>query len=588
MITQDARPLRVEPLEDRAVPDAADDAPVLPRIDGVMQAHLREVYARGQALGNRPDVFAKIGDSNTAFPEFLTDLGKPGYDAGANGLADRPDLVATWAAYFRTPVEPSGVNSFNRTSLAARTAWQSAQTRATSLAEVDAVRPAVAVVMVGTNDAGGPNDIPAFAAEVAALVTRLLDRGVIPVLSTIPDLLIQDGLLADRPAAYNRAILELGDRLNVPVWNFWKQTHPLPNAGLRDDDLHLSIAPAGPGRFLPGDLQYGANVRNRTTLEVLAHVRGVVFAGGLPDGYAVPAATDWVPVEPGRTVLAVGADVGGPPEVRVYEAGANRFLASLVPYEPTFLGGVRVAVGDVDGDGAADVVTAPGAGGGPLVKVFSGRDGRLLRSWYVYEPSFRGGAHPAVGDVDADGFADVAVGAGTGGGPRVTVYSGKDGAVLADFFAYEPTFRGGVRVAVAGGQVVTGAGDGGGSTVRAFDPRTGETKLSFFAGDPGLRGGVYVAAGDVTGDGVADVVTGAGAGGGPQVMVFDGRSGEAVTSEFAFDPGARTGVRVAVAGGAVVAGQGPLGRGEVRTLRGAGDPFAPFDDFRGGVFVGAG
>ena len=323
---------------------------------------------------------------------------------------------------------------------------------------------------------------------------------------------------------------------------------------------------------------------------MLAHLREVVFAGGLPDGYAVPVATDWVPVEPGQQVLAVGADVGRPPEVRVYAAGANRFLASLVPYEPTFLGGVRVAVGDVDGDGAADVVTAPGAGGGPLVKVFSGRDGRCCGVVRVRAVVPRRGAPGGRGR----GRGRVR-GRGRRGrdrrraaGDRVPA---KDGAVLADFFAYEPCFRGGVRVAVADGRVVTGAGDGGGSAVRVFDPRTGEAKRSFFAGDPTLRGGVYVAAGDVTGDGVADVVSGAGVGGGPQVMVFDGRTGELAASDFAFDPSARNGVRVAVAGGAVVAGQGPLGRGEVRTLLGdgpEGDPFAPFDDFRGGVFVGVG
>jgi hypothetical protein len=579
--------LRAESLEERAVPDATDDAPVIPRIDGVMQAHLREVAARGREMGNREDVFAKIGDSNTAFPEYLTALGTPGYDPHAAGLGGRPELLATWAAYFRTPVEPSGANSFNRKSAAARTAWQSAQTRASAAAETDALRPAVAVVMVGTNDAGGPNDIPAFKAEVSALVQQLLDRGVIPVLSTIPDLLVNGGALADRPAAYNRAVLELGDQFDVPVWNFWNQIHPLPNSGLRDDDIHLSISPGGSGRFHPGDLAFGANVRNLTTLEVLAHVRRVVFADAPPDGFTPAAATDWEPLRPGQRVVAVGPDVGRGPEVRVYDAGTNRFLAALAAYEPEFRGGVRVAVADVDGDGVADVVTAPGPGGGPAAKVFSGRDGQLLRSWFAYEPEFRGGAYPAAGDVNADGFADVAVGAGTGGGPRVRIFSGADGSVLADFFAYEETFRGGVRVAVGGGKVVTGAGDGGGAAVRVFDPVTGELRASFFAGDPAQRGGVYVAAGDVTGDGLSDVVTGAGAGGGPQVQVFDGRTGERVSSEFAFDPSSRGGVRVAVSGGAVVAGTGLRPRAEVRPP--AGDPFAPFgDDFRGGVFVGAG
>lgn len=92
-----------------------------------------------------------------------------------------------------------------------------------------------------------------------------------------------------------------------------------------------------------------------------------------------------------------------------------------------------MATGDLTGDGVPDLVTGPGAGGGPRVRVFDGVTGRGVRNFLVYEETFRGGVSVATGDVDGDGVIDIIVGAGVGGGPRVRVFSGADGTVLRDF-----------------------------------------------------------------------------------------------------------------------------------------------------------
>ena len=193
---------------------------------------------------------------------------------------------------------------------------------------------------------------------------------------------------------------------------------------------------------------------------------------------------------PSSRIVVTGADAGGGPQVNVYNT-SGVLQRSFLAYSASFSGGVRVAVGDVNGDGVPDIVTAAGPGGGPHVEVFDGKTGQMIQSFFAYAPNFTGGVNIAVADVNGDGFADIVTGAGAGGGPHVEVFSGKDGSLLQSFFAY----------------------------------------------DAGFSGGVSVAAGDVTGDGRADIITGAGAGGGPHVKVFDGQLGTVVRSFFAYTRG---------------------------------------------------
>jgi hypothetical protein len=156
----------------------------------------------------------------------------------------------------------------------------------------------------------------------------------------------------------------------------------------------------------------------------------------------------------GRADIITGAGPGGSPVVRVIEpaTGVDR---SILPYFASFTGGVRVALGDVNDDGVLDIVTAPGPGGGPHVQVFDGVTLTPIASFYAYAPSFSGGVFVAAGDVNGDGKADIITGAGAGGGPHVIVFSGADLSVLASFYAYAPYFSGGVSVA-AGVSTATG------------------------------------------------------------------------------------------------------------------------------------
>ena len=98
----------------------------------------------------------------------------------------------------------------------------------------------------------------------------------------------------------------------------------------------------------------------------------------------------------------------------------TEFLADT----PRFLGGIRVAAGDLNGDGRADIITALGAGASPEVRVFNGKDQVLMASFLAGDATFHGGVYVAAGDVNGDGVADIVTGLGAGSKPRVSVFSG--------------------------------------------------------------------------------------------------------------------------------------------------------------------
>ena len=280
------------------------------------------------------------------------------------------------------------------------------------------------------------------------------------------------------------------------------------------------------------------------------------------------------------SIIAVGAQAGGEPEVAVFDEFGNP-ITSFLAYDASFRGGVRTAVGDVTGDGIPDIVTAPGAGGGSQINVYNGRDGQLVDAFFAYDTAFLGGVSVAVGEIA--GREVIVTGAGVGGGPQVNVFDAATGSLWDSFFAFGPEFVGGVTVAVGDlygdgrGAVVAAAGPGGGPMVSIFDGPTGELLQSYFAYDPGFHGGVTVAVGDVLGLGRDQVITGAGFGGGPQVNVYDPLSGLTLDSFFAYDPAFTGGVGVAVIPALgrdlLVTAPGPGGGPDVRVFDLTG--FAP-------------
>jgi protocatechuate 3,4-dioxygenase beta subunit len=302
------------------------------------------------------------------------------------------------------------------------------------------------------------------------------------------------------------------------------------------------------------------------------------------------------------TTVVTAGGAGSLPEVRVfdYSSGSERFRIQV--YENSFLGGVRVATADVNDDGVDDVITGSGIGGGPRIRVFDGATGRVLFDFFAFESTFRGGVFVAGGDVNGDGFDDVVVGAEVGGGPRISTFSGKDGSVLNNFFAFDSKQRGGTRVAVADfngdglGDIVASTGKGVPTRIKVINGANVTNTLQEYAPyEARFTGGVTIAAGDVNGDGTPDVIAGAETGGGPRVVTFDGRTQQPILSYFAFESTFTGGIRVATqdvnADGRVdiVVGTGPGRPAETKIFSGNGltvlDDFFPVDT-NGGIYVG--
>ncbi len=143
--------------------------------------------------------------------------------------------------------------------------------------------------------------------------------------------------------------------------------------------------------------------------------------------------------------VAVGPGEGGGPQVRIFTA-TGKLLSSFFAYDKSLRGGVSVALGDVDSDGALEVVTAPGKGSEPLVKIFD-ISGQLKNSFLVYDKRFLGGVEVALGDVNGDGALDIITVPGPGGGPQVRVFTSQ-GKVLGQFFAYDQNYRAGLKISI--------------------------------------------------------------------------------------------------------------------------------------------
>jgi len=239
-------------------PAAWTALPVMPQLDERVKA----IYQRGQELGNDPRAFSKIGDCGSTPAWFLGD-----FDRGEKyySLGDYQNLKDVIQAF---------QGSYGRTSLAAKSGFNASSIFAPIWAdraqclpnesplacEYRVHKPAFAFIMLGSNDVWHQED---FEPQLRKIIEFSIKNGVVPILSTKADNLEGDNTI-------NATIARLAMEYGVPLWNYWQAVQPLQDAGLQEDQVHITW---GPNRFDdPMVMKKGWPVRNLTALQVLEAV----------------------------------------------------------------------------------------------------------------------------------------------------------------------------------------------------------------------------------------------------------------------------------------------------------------------------
>ena len=301
--------------------------------------------------------------------------------------------------------------------------------------------------------------------------------------------------VAGTAVSFNVAVTDIdGDPTTIAVKDSAFSTTTIPNATVTIDQTtkRVTITPAA---NFTGTITFKVGVRPTSASDTAANY----------DTQVVTLTVTAAPPTPGTTpgtFTAQGSAAGTTSIVTVLNAdGSVRFSKSV--FAPAFLGGVRVAIGDVNGDGVKDVIAVPGFGGAGVVLVLDSTTGNVVRTLTLYANDFRGGLFLEVGDSRNLGYDQVLVGAGNTGGPRITLLDLKLNTVLLNIFTTDFTTRGGVGsldisdvFRNKGQDIVVGSGPSNSPLVSVFNATTGQRIGSFAPGTTFDTSGIRVRAGD--------------------------------------------------------------------------------------------
>lgn len=238
-------------------------------------ARAAAIFKIGQAMGNRSNAFALVGDSNTQNPAFLQPLDAGNYNLGDYGYLE--DTIKYFrGSYARSQSSPAAVGGFNTTKVldpANSPSW--CNRGETPLAcELRSTKPSIALILLGTGD---QHTWQGFEGRYRTIIEYTINQGVIPVLITKGDSL--ESRDNNAPYGYINAIIaRLSREYDVPLLDLHQAISNLPNTGFNSDGFHYNTPPDNTSCYFLGDsMRYGYTIRNLTALQMLDAIRRQVL-----------------------------------------------------------------------------------------------------------------------------------------------------------------------------------------------------------------------------------------------------------------------------------------------------------------------
>lgn len=148
----------------------------------------------------------------------------------------------------------------------------------------------------------------------------------------------------------------------------------------------------------------------------------------------------------GTAEILAAAGIGNEPRVRILHQDGSE-VVSFLAYAPEMGIGINLIACDLDGDGASEIITAPQHGGSPHVRAFNHTGSAIDGGgFFAYTEGFKGGVSLACGNIDGSSGNELVTLPGAGGGPHVRVWkwSGKTFTLSKEWFAGDEADRAGL------------------------------------------------------------------------------------------------------------------------------------------------